>query len=351
MEENNTNKKCTLLKHQDLYDLRKQVESLDAPCLDADILSKGLEIAGYYIENGFIKFLDFSHQMLKDLGNSIRPYLKTFYSGVRYCPGMESFSDEMSSVEFVDKIDVGGIKQDNMFYHKSWRFAFGLWHATEFIERGFYLIEDYAELIIKDMGDSLRPDITSLYEQARSYYMSHKQQDVLEEMSSKDFVKKFDPNNFDKVFVLRCDYYAPKNPSFLTIATHPGVLNKYDILENLVLMGIMSEQEEKHGEVDASRALSIREGMNGQELMDLAASSRSYWYDSEWERVWNSYNLIPQDATTLDGDEIPLFPIEEVFKCDEKTQAENMMIEMLEDSFLQRFWEYIEWDHTGPDGE
>ena len=28
-------KNATLLKHQDLYDLRKRIESIDSPCFDA----------------------------------------------------------------------------------------------------------------------------------------------------------------------------------------------------------------------------------------------------------------------------------------------------------------------------
>jgi len=185
MDENNTNKKGTILKHQDFYDFRRQVESLDAPCFDPEVLSKGLEIAGFYIENGYVKFMDFSHQMLKDVGNCIRPFLKALYFGVRYCPGMESFSERMSSVDFVDRIDLSGIKQDNMFYDKSWRSAFGAWHATEFIDKGYYSIEDYSKLVIKDFGDTMRPEIVKCYEKAREWFEFNDRQDILAKMDTK----------------------------------------------------------------------------------------------------------------------------------------------------------------------
>jgi len=198
MEETITTKKGTLLKHQDFYDLRKQIESLDSPSFDPAVLSKGLEIAAFYVENGYTKFLDFSHQMLKDVGNCIRPFLKAVYSGVRYCPGLESFSGDMSSTDFVDRIDLDTIKQDNMFYGKSWKMAFGAWHATEFIEKGFYSIGDYAALMIKDFGDAIRPVVVNCYEQAREWFDYNKRQDILDKMDPAEVTKKFDAARFDK---------------------------------------------------------------------------------------------------------------------------------------------------------
>ena len=190
-------KSTTLLKHQDVYDLRKHIESLDTPCFDAEVYSKGLEIAEFYVRNGYVKFLDFSHKLLKDIGSCIRPFLKSLYSGVRYCPGLESQSKEMSSLYFVDRIDVEGIKQDNMFYHNTWRSAFGSWHATEFIEKGHFSVTDYGKLMIKDFGDAIRPEIVKCYEQAREWYMYQHQHDVLEKMDPQDYVKRFDPDIID----------------------------------------------------------------------------------------------------------------------------------------------------------
>lgn len=345
MKDISTSNKSTQLKHQDLFDLKKLIESSDVSSFDYSVLSKGYEIAVFYLKNGSVKFMDFSHQMLKDVGNCIRPFLKTLYSGLRYLPGLESLSEEMSSIAFVEKFDVNAIKQDNMFYSKEWKTAFGAWHATEFIKEGFFSIEDYAELMIKDFGDAIRPKIIQSYEQARTWFRYHGLQSVLEEMTSTEGVRAFDPDTFDKPFILRCNYYAPKEPGFLTIATHAGVLNKYDILENLALMGIMGEQVSKHGEVYARKALALRESLTAQELMDLAVSYNEYLCNPEWDRVWKANGLNPEGATTLEGEEIALFPIEEVLQEDWKpltrVEAEEKLMALLEEQFFERLYDYI----------
>ena len=125
------------LKHQDFVDLKKRIESVVAAGLDAEIYSKGLEMSAYFIQSGSVKFMDFSHKMLRDVGRCILPYLKGLYSGIRYCPGMESFSDEMSTPDFVDRVDLKLIKIDDKFYRQLWCHAMGLWHASEYIEKGY----------------------------------------------------------------------------------------------------------------------------------------------------------------------------------------------------------------------
>ena len=346
-----------LLKHQDIYDLRKQIESLDAPCFDSEVYSKGLDIAAFYVRNGYVKFLDFSHKLLKDVGNCIKPYLKSLYSGIRYCPGMETVAKDMSSLEFVDRIDLESVKPDDKFYRYICWYAIGLWYACECLEKGYYSIDSLTRVMIQDMGETIRPEIIKCYEGARDWYKYHKIDEIVEKMDPYDEVKEFDSEFFDKPFSLRDQYYAPKNPGFLTITRHPGVLESHDILENLVLMDIMSSQLEKDGEVDARGALKQREELSNQDLYEWANREYNYFYDPEWNHVWVSYRLDPETALSH-GEEVPLFPIEEALadiysnegKLPTKEEAEDVMIELLEDSFLQKFWEPTpEWDHTGPE--
>ena len=171
-----------ILTHQDVLDLRKRIEAMDAPAFDADVFSSGLEISAFCIRNGYVKFLDFAHKMLSDVGNCIRPFLKSLYSGVRYCPGLEAFREQMSSADFVDLVDPEGIKQDNKFYLRTWRFAFGLWYACEFIQKGFCSLESLTERMVADMGESVRPEIAGCYEQARDWFRHEGRNDILQRM-------------------------------------------------------------------------------------------------------------------------------------------------------------------------
>ena len=158
------------LTHQDVYDLRKRIESLDAPSFDAQVFSTGLEISAFYIRSGYMKFLDFAHKMMDDVGGCVRPFIKCFYSSMRYCPGLESFRDGMSSPEFVDRVDVGSIKHDNKYYRSNWKTAFGIWYASEFIGKDCNSLEALTERMVKDFGESIRPEVPACYRQAREWF-------------------------------------------------------------------------------------------------------------------------------------------------------------------------------------
>lgn len=136
------------------------------------------------------------------------------------------------------------------------------------------------------------------------------------------------------------DMYAPKdNLNFLTIAAHPGALTPQDVLSNLVLMGIMGDQERKSGEVNAEEALAQKANLSLPEEIKRENAATEYLYDPEWEQMWQRLNLNPETGRTWYGNkEIQLEPIEK-----------EIALETMEDQFLQRFWEPMpEWDHSGP---
>lgn len=76
---------------------------------DPETFAIGCEMAAYHIEAGARKFVDFSRKMIADLGDAIRPYLKSFYNGAKDLPGMEGFASETDSYETVSATDVNGI--------------------------------------------------------------------------------------------------------------------------------------------------------------------------------------------------------------------------------------------------
>ena len=69
--------------------LRKKLGQLSAG-LDPEIVQAGITLAGYHIEAGARSFAAYTKAMIADLGEAARPYLRSWYEGVRYYPGMDA---------------------------------------------------------------------------------------------------------------------------------------------------------------------------------------------------------------------------------------------------------------------
>lgn len=89
--------------------LRSKLNNLNAG-YDPELLQIGAEMAAYHVEAGARKFVDFAKQMISDMGDNVRPYLKLFYNAVRDFPGMESYESEMTPYEEVRSTDINNIK-------------------------------------------------------------------------------------------------------------------------------------------------------------------------------------------------------------------------------------------------
>lgn len=76
--------------------------------IDPEILEIGISMAVYHIERGARKFTEYAKAMIDDMGDDIRPYLKSFYNGVRDLPEAikTELDRDMSSYEEVASIDV-----------------------------------------------------------------------------------------------------------------------------------------------------------------------------------------------------------------------------------------------------
>ena len=75
--------------------------------IDPEILAIGTEMAAYHIEAGARKFADYARHMIDDLGDAIRPYLKSFYNGARDLPEVQEagYADEMTPYDEVRTFD------------------------------------------------------------------------------------------------------------------------------------------------------------------------------------------------------------------------------------------------------
>lgn len=58
--------------------------------IDPETLKDGITLAGFHIEAGARSFAAYSKAMIEDLGEGIRPYLRSLYESVRYYPGFDA---------------------------------------------------------------------------------------------------------------------------------------------------------------------------------------------------------------------------------------------------------------------
>lgn len=71
------------------------------PMFDPELLSLTVQAGAYHFEAGVRKFKDFAIAMVKEFGESVRPYLKSAYNGIRDLPGMEEYAKEMTAYDQV----------------------------------------------------------------------------------------------------------------------------------------------------------------------------------------------------------------------------------------------------------
>lgn len=74
--------------------------------IDPERMLLGAMYAVGKIERGFTKFADYAAEMVNDLGDMIRPYLKSFYNAVRDMPEAQEYAGEMDDYDTVQEFDV-----------------------------------------------------------------------------------------------------------------------------------------------------------------------------------------------------------------------------------------------------
>ena len=102
-----SNKVVSKARYEELR--KKMLEKLKGQMnagFDPEIFAYGVEMAAYHIEAGARKFIEFARNIINDLGDAIRPYLKAIYNGARDLPGMEEIKNEMTPASEVEGIDI-----------------------------------------------------------------------------------------------------------------------------------------------------------------------------------------------------------------------------------------------------
>jgi len=79
--------------------------------VDPELMSAGIQLAGYYFEAGARSFADFTAQMIGALGDAVKPHLRGWYEALRYYPGLDTAG--MTSPEDIKNEAVARIKRDH----------------------------------------------------------------------------------------------------------------------------------------------------------------------------------------------------------------------------------------------
>lgn len=74
--------------------------------IDVERMLLGAMYAVGKIERGVTKFADYAQEMVNEIGDAIRPYLKAFYEAVRNMPEAAEYRELMDSQEYVNAFDV-----------------------------------------------------------------------------------------------------------------------------------------------------------------------------------------------------------------------------------------------------
>ena len=91
--------------------LKKKLGNLNVG-IDPEVMQAGITLAGYHIEAGARKFADYAKEMINDMGEAIKPYLKSFYNAVRDWPGFDT--EGMDDYAAVSTIDVSNLVAENL---------------------------------------------------------------------------------------------------------------------------------------------------------------------------------------------------------------------------------------------
>lgn len=88
--------------------LKKKLSGTLNSGIDPELLQAGLTLAGFHIEKGARTFAAYAKAMLADLGDDAKPYLKSWYMGIKYDPRAAAF-DGMDDPAAMDAVDLDAL--------------------------------------------------------------------------------------------------------------------------------------------------------------------------------------------------------------------------------------------------
>ena len=98
--------KNRIVTKEEYANLIDRLRDTNTPLSDVDFMSIGRQLATFHIEAGSRSFRDFVDAMITDMGDRVRPYLKSFYNGARDLPSLYKYTNDMDWYDKVSQTDV-----------------------------------------------------------------------------------------------------------------------------------------------------------------------------------------------------------------------------------------------------
>src|SRR5690606_10456308 len=86
---------CHEKEHKRVFDFGENMTAKDENQLrpnesDADLITKGMGLTAFYIETGTRCFTQYTELMINNMGEDVKPYLLSFWEGIRSYPGLNT---------------------------------------------------------------------------------------------------------------------------------------------------------------------------------------------------------------------------------------------------------------------
>lgn len=82
--------------------------------IDPEVFQAGITLAGYHIERGARTFAAYAKAMIDDMGEAVRPYLKSWYAALYYDPRAADMQAEMTPPAKLDEAAAAAEEQGNV---------------------------------------------------------------------------------------------------------------------------------------------------------------------------------------------------------------------------------------------
>lgn len=82
--------------------------------IDPEVFQAGITLAGYHIERGARTFAAYAKAMIDDMGEAVRPYLKSWYAALYYDPRAADMQAEMTPPAQLDEAAAAAEEQGNV---------------------------------------------------------------------------------------------------------------------------------------------------------------------------------------------------------------------------------------------
>ena len=267
----------------DILELRSLVNEDSYGEKDFKIMAAGSKVIARYFKRGIINFDDVGKQLLKDIGEAIRPHLKMIYSSASTNEEFRQYWNDMSDQDYVRSVDLNTFDKKNSDEHeKQVKSAVEILQSTE-----------------KDVLDIIAHESSETYSEQLRASLSEivqKMEDVRTQLSKNGYSEQ---NIKTARRLIRTARNLIKQTQSINQTQQPSVsapsvdLTYDEMLQISVDQQLLVEKEIRQTIDNALSALSYYMQIlnDGEQFTKEDISSINKWIASLWDKERNSCHL------------------------------------------------------------